>query len=70
MAFVRAAGIHFHQSGSGFRNQMRGGDVVRDIRFAIHTVHAGTLEAWHEQLAVAGFGDRFLHVRLPFVGIA
>ena len=69
VTFVGAAGVHFHQSGSGFRNQMRGGDMVGDVRLAVHAVHAGTLEAGHEQLPVAGGGDRLLHVRLPFVGV-
>ena len=70
VAFVRAAGVHFHQPGAGFRHQMRGGDVVGDIRLAIHAFHARSLEAWHEQLVFACGRNRLLHIRLPFVRVA
>ena len=69
MSLIRAAGVHFHQASASFGNQMRGGDMIGDIRFTIHALHAGALEARHQQLAVTGCGDCLLHVRLPFVGI-
>ena len=69
VTFVGAAGVHFHQSGSGFRNQMRGGDMVGDVRLAVHAVHAGTLGSWARAAARRRGGDRLLHVRLPFVGV-
>ena len=48
---------------------MRGGDVIGNVCLAIHAFHAGTLEARHQQLTIAGRRDRLLHIRLPLVRI-
>ena len=69
MPLIRAAGVHFHQASASFGNQMRGGDVIGNVCLAIHAFHAGTLEARHQQLTIAGRRDRLLHIRLPLVRI-
>ena len=69
MPLIRAAGVHFHQASASFGNQMRGGDMIGNVRLAIHAFNAGSLKARHQQLAIAGRRDRLLHIRLPLVRI-
>ena len=69
MPLIRATGVHFHQTSASFGYQMRGGDMIGNVRLAIHAFNAGSLKARHQQLAIAGRRDRLLHIRLPLVRI-
>ena len=67
VAFVGAAGVHYHELCTGFLDQPGGGGVVGDVFFLAHAFHARALEARHQHLAETGGGDGRAHVRLPDV---